>query len=150
MIVRPGRIEDIERAVEMGRQMHAGSAFAFLPYEPEKVRALMTRIIEHPETFCGLVAEHEHQVVGMLGGYLTDYFFCDEKLACDLVVFVEEDYRGSSAAARLIRGFCDWARERGAREVCLGLSTRFKPEHVGRFYRALGFTPVGGLYKLRL
>lgn len=150
MIVRPSREADIDRVVEMGREMHGESAYAFLPYDADKVRALVARIIEHPESYCGLVVEDGQRVVGILGGYLTDYFFCDEKLACDLVVFVEPEYRGSPAAGRLIHGFCEWARQRGAREVCLGLSTQFKTEHVDRFYRALGFTPVGGLYKLRL
>jgi GNAT superfamily N-acetyltransferase len=150
MIVRPCKHEDIDRAVEMGRHMHAESAFAFLPYEPEKVHSLVTDIIEHPETYCGLVAEHDQALVGMLGGYLTDYFFCHEKLACDLVLFVEPDHRSSPAAARLIQGFRQWARARGAREVCLGVSTNINTAGIDRFYRSLGFTPVGGLYKLRL
>jgi GNAT superfamily N-acetyltransferase len=150
MIVRPCAREDIDRVVELGRRLHAESALAFLPYEVENVRSLVIKIIEHPETYCGLVAEHGEALVGMLGGYLTDYFFCNEKLACDLALFVEPEHRGSSAAARLIQGFRQWAEAGGAREICLGVSTNIGTAGIDRFYRSLGFTPVGGLYKLRL
>jgi GNAT superfamily N-acetyltransferase len=150
MIVRPATEEDIGELVEMGRRMHEEGAYAFLPYEAEKVRRLITGLVERPDCSCALVAEHDHGLAGMLGGYLTDYFFCDAKVACDLVLFVERDYRGSSAAARLIQGFREWARARGARELCLGISTNINTEAIGRFYRSLGFTQVGGIYKQRL
>ncbi len=150
MNVRRVRPEDIERLIALGRRMHQEGAYSFLPFDAGKVRRLMEGIIAQPDAWCGLVAENDGVPVGMLGGYLTEYFFCREKLACDLIVFVEPDWRGSSAAARLIRGFRDWAAERGARELCLSVSTNVHAEAIGRFYRGMGFTMVGGVYKLRL
>ncbi len=150
MIIRTVRREDIGRLLEMGRRMHEEGAYSFLPFDAEKVERLLVGIIEQPEFWCGLVAEDGGVVVGMLGGYLTDYFFCDEKLACDVILFVEAQWRGSSAAARLVRAFRDWAAGRDARELCLSVSTNVDAEAIGRFYRGMGFTQVGGVYKLRL
>lgn len=150
MIVRTVRREDIGALVEMGRRMHEEGAYNFLPFDAEKVEQLMAGIIEQPESWCGLVAENGGVPVGMLGGYLTDYFFCNEKLACDVILFVEREWRGSSAAARLVRAFRDWAAARGARELCLSVSTNVDADAIGRFYRGMGFTQVGGVYKLRL
>ncbi len=150
MIVRTVRREDIGALVEMGRRMHEEGAYNFLPFDAEKVERLMAGIIEQPESWCGLVAENGGVPVGMLGGYLTDYFFCNEKLACDVILFVEREWRGSSAAARLVRAFRDWAAARGARELCLSVSTNVDADAIGRFYRGMGFTQVGGVYKLRL
>jgi GNAT superfamily N-acetyltransferase len=150
MIVRTLRREDIDRLVPMGRRMHGETAYSFLPFDEDKIRQLMGGIIERPDAWCGLVAEDCGKPVGMLGGYLTTYFFCDEKLACDLILFVEPEWRGSSAAARLIRAFREWAVERGARELCLSVSTGACAGAIGRFYRGLGFAQVGGVYKLRL
>lgn len=130
--------------------MHLESAYAFLPFEGEKIRQLLDSFMADTETQCGLVAEENNRLVAMFGGYLADYFFCHEKLACDLVLFVDEAYRGGSAAPRLLRAFRDWARQRGAREICLGTSTRINTARTGKFYERMGLSHVGGIYKQRL
>ena len=150
MIIRLPKYEDVDQLIEMGARMHAESAYAFLPYDREKVRRLIVSCIEDPETQCGVVAEEDYILVGMIGGYLADYFFCDEMVACDILLFIDQKYRGGFTAARLIRGFEKWAVARGAREVCLGVSTNINIESTGKFYERMGFTRVGGVYKRRL
>lgn len=150
MVIRPGRYEDIEQLIEMGERMHNEGAYAFLPFDREKVRRLMISYINDRETQCGLVAEEAGVVVGMFAGYVSDYFFCDEKVACDMILYVDREHRGSSAAVRLIRAFRDWAGERGSRELCLGVSTQINTETTGRFYEKMGLSLSGGLYKQRL
>jgi GNAT superfamily N-acetyltransferase len=150
MLIRPAREEDIDALVEMGARMHAEGYYSFLRYDREKVRRLMRSCIDDIENQCGFVAEHGNVIVGMLGGYLTDYFFCDERLACDWILFVDREWRGSSAAARLIKAFRNWASGRAAQEICLGVSTNVDTERVGRFYEKMGLTRVGGVYKQRL
>jgi GNAT superfamily N-acetyltransferase len=86
----------------------------------------------------------------MIGGYLIDYFFCNETLVSDEVLFVKADRRGAVTAMRLIRGLQQWASDRGARELCLGISTNVRIETTGKLYERLGFTHVGGIYKKRL
>jgi GNAT superfamily N-acetyltransferase len=150
MVIRPVRYEDIDEIIEMGARMHAESAYDFLPFDRDKVRHLITTYAENPESRCVLVAEEKDILVGMFGGYLTNYFFCNETLACDITLFVAQEYRGSSAAVRLIRAFRDWAAARGAREICLGVSTDVNRERTGKFYERMGFARVGGIYKQRL
>ena len=67
-----------------------------------------------------------------------------------MVLFVDPAYRHGLAAMRLVRGFREWALERGARELCLAISTNVNADDTGRFYERLGFTRVGGVYKQRL
>lgn len=150
MIIRTPCHADIESLVDMGACMHAESAYAFLPYDRAKVRQFIEDYIEDTTNRCGLVAEHEGRVIAMLFGYLGDYLFCDERLAVDEIVFVDPDHRGGMTAVRLIRRFQRWASERGARELCLGVSTNIHPQSTGQLYQRLGFKPVGGIYKLRL
>src|SRR5262245_53608857 len=147
MIIRPPKYEDVSQLIEMGARMHEESAYAFLPYDREKVRRLIVSCIEDPQTQYGLVAEEDHILVCMISGYLTDYFFCDEMLACDILLFIDQQYRGGFTAARLIQGFEKWAAARGAREVCLGVSTNINIESTGKFYERRGFTRVGGVYR---
>ncbi len=150
MLIRRARHEDISELVEMGARMHGESAYSFLPFNRDKVRRVMANYIDAPERQCGLVAEKDGMLVGMLGGYLTDYFFCDERVACDAILFIDRKHRGSSAAARLIRAFHTWASERGACEICLSVSADINSERAGRFYQRMGLTHVGGVYKQRL
>jgi GNAT superfamily N-acetyltransferase len=150
MIVRPVRHEDIDALVRMAASMHSESIYASLPFDEKKVRGMICWHSERPETRCMLVAEACGELVGMLAGYLTDYLFCHEKLACDTALFVERRHRGSTAAPRLIRAFRDWAAARGAREVCLGISTDISVERTGKFYERMGFKHVGGVYKQRV
>ncbi len=150
MLIRAAAAEDIGTLVEMGARMHAEGAYSFLPYDREKLHRLADHFVTHPDTHCALVAEQDGAVIGMLGGYLTDYYFCEEKLACDQFFFVERAWRGSLAAARLINAFRAWAAARGARELCLATSLDVNTEKTGRFYEGLGFRCVGGVYKQRL
>ena len=149
MRIRQIIYEDVDEVIEMGIRMHDESNYAFLPFDREKVRELIMTYVNDFETQCGLVAEEGNFLLGMFGGFLTDYYFCNEKLACDMVLFIDKKYRGSSAARRLIRAFRDWAIMRGAREICLGISSNVNTDRTGRFYESLGFTRVGAIYKQR-
>lgn len=150
MVIRSPRPADLDAIVEMGERMHEESVYAFLPYDREKVQRLFHAFIHHPETWGGFVAEDEGKVIGMIGGFLTDYFFCDEKLASDMILFLEKPYRGGLTAGRLIRAFEQWAIDRGARELCLGISTGVNIDNTGKFYEHMGMTRVGAVYKRRL
>lgn len=150
MIIRSPTYVDIETLLDLGAEMHKESAYAFLPYDRDKVRGLIIEYIEDNDTRCGLIAENDGRVIGMIGGYLIGYCFCNETLVSDEVLFVRSDRRGEITAMRLIRGLQQWARDRGARELCLGISTNVHTETTGKFYERLGFTHVGGIYKKRL
>lgn len=150
MLIRPAKYEDIDVLLDMNSRMHSEGAYAFLPFDFEKVKKLIRTFIENPDTRCVFVAEEGITIVGLFMGYLTDYFACNEKLACDVVLFVDKQYRGSMAAKRLINAFRDWAIIHRAREVCLGVSTNVNTERTGEFYELMGFTHVGGIYKQRL
>jgi GNAT superfamily N-acetyltransferase len=150
MLIRHPQSRDIDELVEMGARMHAESAYSFLPYDRRKVRRFIQSCIDDPAGFCGLVAEEDHRLVGLFAGSLIEYFFCNDVVASDIVLYVDPEHRQGLAALRLVRAFSEWAAKRGAREVCLSVSTNVKPDQTGAFYERLGFVRVGGVYKQRL
>ena len=150
MVIRVLLQEDIDALTELGSEMHQESDYAFLPYDRGRVRTLILQYIEDRTTRCGLVAEDDQTLIGMIGGVLIEYYFCEETLVADEVLFVKRERRGSMAALRLIRGLQEWAVRRGARELCLSVSTNVHSETTGRFYERLGFAHVGGIFKKRL
>ncbi len=148
--VRRAAPADIERLAELGTRMHGEGAFAFLPFDLAKVRRFAADYCGAAPNRCGLVAERGGRIIGMFAGHLSEYFFCREKIACDMLLYVEPEARGSSAAARLVAAFRAWARAQGAREICLATSNNIEPEVTGRFYQTLGFTRTGSIYKERI
>jgi GNAT superfamily N-acetyltransferase len=150
MTIRPFRHDDVDDLIAMSTRMHEESAYSFLPFDSPKVAKLILAYVEYPETYGGFVAEAAGGLAGMIGGYVSDYFFCNEKIASDMVLFVEKKFRGTRTAFGLIRAFEQWASERGARELCMGVSTEVCTEGTGRLYEHMGMRCVGGLYKKTL
>ena len=140
--------QDIEPMVEMGAAMHAESAFVVLDYSRDKCRDLCRRYIAHPDVNFGVVAEKDGRLIGMLMGYVTDYYFGDDKIACDILWYMDPEHRGSRVGIRLLEAFQDWSKERGASEVCIGISTAVAFERTGALLQRLGYLHVGGNYKL--
>jgi GNAT superfamily N-acetyltransferase len=148
-IVKPTSADDVKDALKLARRMHSEGAYAFLPFEPAKVLAGILACSTQADHFAAL-ALRAGAVVGFLGGALTTYPFCSERLAHDLGFYVAPEARASTAAVRLLRAFRAWALERGAREVSLGVSTGGRHERIERFYTRMGFTKMGGVYRARI
>jgi GNAT superfamily N-acetyltransferase len=150
MRIRPAKKEDAQAIVEKGFQIHQEGAYAFLPYDREKVRRLIIEHLEHPEDCFLYLAEDDGRPAGMLMAMLSDYFSCGGTIASDEAFFVEPEHRGTAAAVRLLRAFRQWAKARGAAELCLGISTNVALDRTDRFYERMGLTHVGAIHKQRL
>ena len=150
MKLRCATRDDIEEGIELGRRLHGESEFAFLPFEPDKVRRFLDHISASPEHYCVYVVEHERRLVGLLVGQVMEYFFCRERLCDDVLLFVERDQRGSLAALALVRAYLEWSRSIGAREARMAISTGIDVDRTGAFLERQGFRRVGGVYKHRL
>ena len=152
MLIRPAREEDRAQTVALGKEMHAESAYAFLPFEEERAQAqaLFDAHIGDPETACLWIGEENQELMGLLAGRIDQYMFCYEYVAHDTLFYVTPRHRGSGVAQALIIAFRKWARQRGARELALRISTGIHARRIGRLYERLGLFFVGGNYKQRL
>lgn len=146
-MIRPARIEDIGNLLELGRAMLEESAYRGMPYEEEKIGALLEKVLSGAG--CVFVAEDD-RLCGFVVGLLSELWFCHVKIATDLGLFVLPEKRGSLAGPRLLSCFIDWARSQGVAEIYLGISTGVNLEGTERLYAGFGFSKVGGLYKLRI
>lgn len=142
---------DIPAVVAMGRAMHAESPrYARLSFSAEKVEALLRRMIggtlvtEPPGG--AFVAERKGVLVGMIGGYLTEPFFSEDKIASDYALYITPaERRKGGIAAGLIRAFERWAIDSGAVDIMPGVSTMIDAEATTKLYRKLGYEPYGNL-----
>lgn len=125
----------------MGRLMHGESPrFRPLPFSQEKAQQLIEALIARGGAF---VADIGGTLVGMFGGVVVEHFFSTTKMACDVVLYVTPEYRGTRIAPRLVHAFERWAIEAGADELVLGVSTGIEADRTASLYERLGYERSG-------
>lgn len=147
--IRLAEHADVESVVALGAMLHAESpTYSPYPYSRTKARAIAQSCIGSllaPSTDSVLfVADEGGEVIGMLGGYLTEGLFVDGMLiASDYTFFVRPDRRGTMAAPRLLIAFEQWAKGMGATHIYPSVSTRIDDERIVAFYEAMGYQHTG-------
>lgn len=131
VVYEPKYREEIER---MGRAMHAESVFRDLPLDIDKA----VRIAD----FFVLSVE-DGRANGMFMAVLTEHWFCDAKVAYDLLHYVEPAARGGMAGVKLLHAYETWGRLAGAYEINIGQHTGVEIERTAMLYQAKGFDIVG-------
>ena len=137
---------DVPALVALGRAMHAESPrFSGVEFSESKVIDTTRELLRNPWSLV-LVAERDGAVIGMIAGMVTEYFFGFERYAFDLVFFVSQEHRGSSAAVRLLSEWDRVLAEDGhVREAVLGISTGVNAERTQRLYERLGYRESGSI-----
>lgn len=121
-----------------------------------KYHGLITLSLEHLETLTRNVlaapggqvwiAQKDETPIGMLAMGLFEHPMSGERVASEVVWWVDPAYRGSSVGRRLLRAAETWATEQHA-----ALLQMVAPDaRVGRFYEALGYVSVETAYQRRL
>ncbi len=151
MKVRLAELKDLDVVYQLGVRMHAESRFGGHLLNPVKVKASIEQLIVKPLAGCVLLADHAQAgTVGMLAGYVTDYFFSDALVAQDRCFFVLPDHRGSSAALKLLIAFRRWAENRHAAELCINMSVDVEQERFNKFMTHMSFKSCGSNFVLPL
>jgi RimJ/RimL family protein N-acetyltransferase len=147
-IIRPATETDVPRIVEM-----AGLFVASTPYrqlitvDRGCVEALVRRFLTHPTPgeVVLLVAEAEAVVVGMIAMLIFDHPISGERVASEIVWWMDPTHRGT-AGLRLLRAAEQWAQAQQAAIVQMIAPTA----KVERFYEAVGYTAVERNYQRRI
>jgi hypothetical protein len=152
MVISPLAASDTEEVVKLARINWAESRFQWLPFDETKIRANLARMIEAPATSnCAIVARNNTgRLVGYLAGSIEEYFFCRARIASSVFLFVDPAERGGRAALRLVLAFRQWAINRDAVEMYIGVAGGVLMERTGRFLQRLGLRLTGGNYSLWL
>lgn len=150
MLIRNAESKDIGRLVQFGFLIHAESKFSTLSFDPEKVRQTLENIIGSQNgTHCCFIAEDsEEELIGVFIGCVEEYFFSRSLMAHSILIFVHPKWRGSAAALKFIHAFRNWAINRGALELCIGVASGVTIGRTDKFLRRLGFSITGGNYSM--
>lgn len=137
-MIRAATTDDISAMVYLGQLMHDESPrYAKSEYKPEKLVALADHVLGG--NGIAFVVEIGGELVGMMVGLVTEHFFSDVRIGTDLALYIEPEHRGGRHAVRLVRAFEARAKELGASEIELGVSTGYHAERTADLYEALGY-----------
>lgn len=144
--------EHIDELMELARAMYEESTLAYLTPDADRARqTLLGAINDDKGVYCMLLARSgDGQAAGWLFGTVTRPWFTGSLVAHDHAFFVAPEYRGSSAAIKLLSVFRHWAEKRGAAVLNISQRVGVEMDRFDRFMRRLGYEPRGMNFSLRL
>ena len=152
MIIRPVKSAELDAVIELGRRNFEESRFQGMPFDETKVRQNVAQMLNAPRSdhfACGAF-DSTGKLTGYMVGKIEQYFFCDYTVATSVFLFVDPKERGGLAALKLILAFRAWAKNRGAKEMYIGVAGGVLVERTGRFLQRLGLKFTGGNYSMWL
>jgi len=146
----PIQLENIRDVIALGQKMHQESAYADMPFDIEMAaQNIFDRIIKSDYGF-GLIAYKDTNPVGLFAGALATHYFGPAFFAHDFAWYVTPKQRGSSIAIRMLKKFEKWAKDKGALEIHLGVTTGVSPDKTAKMFERMGYKYVGKNYTLKL
>ena len=133
--------------LQLGKRMHEESSYASLPFDAEKAAGAIMQLVVDNDSGFGVIAYDEDTPVGLIAGGIGSRWFSPSLYAYDHVWYVVPEYRGSRTAIRMLKMFESWAKDQGAEELWMGVTTNIDPERTGSLFTRLGYEHVGGNYK---
>jgi hypothetical protein len=119
-IDNPSLIDD---GLRLLREFHSESAYSEIPLVDLKLENFLRQQIESDRSIVIFLVRDE-KPVGIMICVISWYFFSNEKIAEDHVLFVEKESRGSPAVLRMIKKYIEWAKSNEVREISIATSAR--------------------------
>jgi GNAT superfamily N-acetyltransferase len=102
---------------------------------------------EKPESFFIAYLEDAGKIVGYASVIMDKRYFSTYRYATDLGVYLIPEYRGKKVSKLLIEAAETWAKENGAKSICLGVSAGINIEAVEQVYARFGYNKTCSLFE---
>ena len=141
MGVRYAGHADVPAIRDLLMRLHANSVCKDIEIcDVSAVRALR-RAVQDARLYLG-VYERQQRITAALMGSCDEYWWSRATYATDLVFYSENAGDG----IRVAKHFVSWARQRGAKEITLGVSSGLAVERTEELYQRIGLNKIGGMY----
>ena len=95
-----------------------------------------------------LVMMEKDQVAGIFAARLMEFFFSNQKMACDQVVYASSRNKSVFPARRVYRLYFEWAKSMGARRILITQTSGIKIRQFEKLNEKLGLKKLGSNYCL--
>lgn len=142
-MIRDAKPSDINKIYPLClRAIAASPIYSQITPDELTIRKRISQAVSGPQVFCK-VSEVNGAIVGLLAGTIETLFFSKEKVASDLMYFVEQ----GCDAHGLLREFRAWAISKGVSMA--GVTVSFGGDDIdrtGKLIEQAGFKRAGGVY----
>lgn len=152
MSIRKAKPDDIATLLDYFRTFHPESTFRHLAIDETKFVGFMRQIIQDTSgAYCFFVADGEDGAAhGVLVGQIDSYYFSADPVAKLIFYWVHPDHRYSSDSIKLMMAFRQWAENREAKEMMIGVTSGEGIELTDRMLKKMGARLIGGNYSIVL
>ena len=152
MSIRKAKPDDIATLLDYFRAFHPESVFRHLALDEAKFAANMRQIIQDTSgAYCFFVADGEDGAAhGVLVGQIDTYYFSRDPVAKLIFYWVHPDHRYSPDSIKLMMAFRQWAENRQAKEMMIGVTSGEGIDLADRMLKKMGARLIGGNYSIVL
>ena len=142
--VRVADHADVDRLVAMAQTFYAAKYRDRMPEDPAHLRHVAAQLLETGRV---LVAEQAGQIVGLLAAALITHIIFNQRIAVEVLWWVEPAARGSGVGTSLVRDMETWATAQGAVKMQFAA---YRDRGVEDLYGRLGYTPHEVIFEKEL
>lgn len=152
MSIRKAKPDDIATLLDYFRAFHSESVFRHLALDEAKFAANMRQVIQDTSgAYCFFVADGEDGAAhGVLVGQIDTYYFSTDPVAKLIFYWVHPDHRYSPDSIKLMIAFRQWAENRQAKEMMIGVTSGEGIDLADRMLKKMGARLIGGNYSIVL
>ena len=140
---------DIASIIPFAREMHENGRYKALNFDPQKLRRFVISLMIS-NIFVGFVDEKDSKIVGVVFGYITDYFFGNGMYLEGRGFYVIPEYRKSKSGSKLLSAFVSAGKKLKVDEVYLSEAYLDDVNALDFLCKKVGLEKVGSIYRASL
>jgi len=126
------------------RMANESPAYTRYEFDGFKVGNIAKQCIYDPDYQC-LLAFKDEKPIGFMAYACFSMLFSKARTVDDLALYVLPEHRGSLAGPLMVKRCVNWAKQQGASEVRLGITTEIDNSRVEKLFNRLGLATSGKL-----
>lgn len=127
--------EDVGSVIKMARSFALHSPYKDFPMEQEKIEEFVLSLMRDKNKTIVILYLHKDKPVGMLAGMSSEMIFSREKIASEVIWWVEPGFRSRKTLA-LKEAYEYWAKRIGAKYIQMA---NLNDEKIERYYERTGY-----------
>lgn len=134
--------------LDMAHKFAKHSPYAHKALDDAKISELVMGFLDgdRDKVILILATDDDGKPIGLLAGMTSEILFSHEKIAHEVMWWMEPEHRGSRESFRLVEAFEFWARKIKADIIQLSTVETEYAERVGKFYKRKGYQLVERTY----
>ena len=148
-MIRMATASDEESLLAMARDFVAFSPYADLATATDQeLRATIQWLTNNATIF---IADKDNRPVGLLVAVISPLWYAPScKVASEMAWWIDPQHRTGMAATRLVQAFEKWAKDNGAKAVCMSNLDVENATAVSRMLNKLGYTSTEQTHTKRI